>query len=242
MQPDRKRLKSTLFIDLKTVAGTARYNQLDPRLQRQWEQKISSFRKEENWSIQEWYDNRASYYAEYGKIICLAFGGLFWNDQDVPRLKVRTLFNEDERTLLQQVVQVIERYPADELSLCAHNGREFDFPYLCRRLLVNGLPLPQALQLSGRKPWENPHQDTLELWRFGDSRHFVPLEVLAAALDLPAEPLELTGDQVSRVYYQDGDVDGIRRYAQSSLVNLVQVYLRLTGLPTIEPANIVRAD
>ncbi|WP_234736031.1 ribonuclease H-like domain-containing protein [Tellurirhabdus bombi] len=244
MQADnwKRKLKNVLFMDLKTVASTAKFNQLDARLQRQWGQKISLFRKEENWSVQEWYDNRASYYAEYGRILGIAFGGLYWDDNEVPHLKVKTLFEEDERKLLQQFVQVIERYPADELSLCAHNGREFDYPFFCRRLMIQGLPLPKTLQLTGRKPWENPHLDTLELWRFGDSRHYVPLEVLAAVLNLPTEQLELTGDQVSRIYYEEGDVAKIRKYALESVVTLVQTYLRLIGAPLIEEANITRVD
>ncbi|WP_266369052.1 ribonuclease H-like domain-containing protein [Tellurirhabdus rosea] len=238
----RRKLKNTLFLDLKTVAATAKFNQLNPRLQRQWEQKISHFRKEENWSIQEWYDNRASFFAEYGRIIGAGIGALYWDENEVPHLRVKTLFNDEERPLLQQLVQVMERYPADELSLCAHNGKEFDFPYLCRRLLINGLPLPQTLQLAGRKPWENPHQDTLERWRFGDARHYVPLEVLAALLDVPGEPAEITGEEVSRLYYQENDLPKIRRYAQQNIATLVQVYLRLTGEAGIEPEHITLVD
>jgi len=238
----RRKLKNTLFLDLKTVAATAKFNQLDPRLQRQWEHKIGHFRKEENWSIQEWYDNRASYYAEYGRIIGVGFGALYWDEHDRPHLRVKTLFDDDERALLRQLVQVLERYPADELSLCAHNGKEFDFPYLCRRLLIQGVPLPPALNLAGRKPWENPHQDTLERWRFGDARHFVPLEVLAALLNVPSDAAERTGDEVSRLYYQDHDLAGIRRYAQQNIVTLVQVYLRLIGENGIEPEHITLVD
>ncbi|GAB3246597.1 3'-5' exonuclease [Larkinella harenae] len=238
----KKRLKNLLFIDIKTVAGAPSYNDLDERIQQQWGQKSSYFQNEENWSAARWYDNRASYYAEYGKIVCIGIGGLYWDDDDNIFLKVKTLASDDELALLTEFVDIIEKYPANELILCAHNGKEFDYPYLCRRMLVHGLPLPATLRLSGRKPWDIPHQDVLEMWRFGDSRHFVPLDLLAAVLNLPTQPLELTGDQTSLVYYQKQGLKRVREYARSSIVTLVQVYLRLLGAPLVEEQRITRLE
>ncbi|GAB3333576.1 3'-5' exonuclease [Larkinella ripae] len=238
----KKRLKNLLFIDIKTVAGAPSYNDLDERFQQQWGQKISYFQNEENWSAAKWYDNRASYYAEYGKIVCIGIGGLYWDDDDNVFLKVKTLANNDEAVLLAEFIDLIEKYPTNELILCAHNGKEFDYPYLCRRMLVHGHPLPATLRLSGRKPWDIPHQDVLEMWRFGDSRHFVPLDLLAAVLNLPIQPLELTGDQTSLVYYQKKGLAKVREYARSSIVTLVQVYLRLLGAPLVEDQRITRLE
>jgi 3'-5' exonuclease len=238
----KKRLKNLLFIDIKTIAGASSYDDLDERLQRQWEQKVSYYQSEESWSIAKWYDNRASYYAEYGKIVCIGIGGLYWDEDETPFLKVKTLADSDEKALLTEFIKLIEKYPSSELILCAHNGKEFDYPYLCRRMLVHGLHLPSALRLSGRKPWDIPHQDTLEMWRFGDSRHFVPLDLLAAVLNLPTQPLEWTGDQTSLVYYQNKELLRIRGYARESIVTLVQVYLRLVGAPLVNEPNITRLE
>ncbi|MFC5411324.1 3'-5' exonuclease [Larkinella bovis] len=234
----KKRLKNLLFIDIKTVAGAPSYNELDERIRQQWGQKISYFQNEENWSAAKWYDNRASYYAEYGKIVCIGIGGLYWDDDDNIFLKVKTLANNDEAALLGEFINLIEKYPTNELILCAHNGKEFDYPYLCRRMLVHEHQLPATLRLSGRKPWDIPHQDVLEMWRFGDSRHFVPLDLLAAVLNLPTQPLELTGDQTSLVYYQKQGMAKVREYARASIVTLVQVYLRLLGAPLVEEQRI----
>ncbi|MFD1142742.1 ribonuclease H-like domain-containing protein [Larkinella insperata] len=238
----KKRLKNLLFIDIKTVAGAPSYNDLDERIQQQWGQKTSYFQNDENWSAAKWYDTRASYYAEYGKIVCIGIGGLYWDDDNNVFLKVKTLANDDEEALLGEFINIIEKYPSNELILCAHNGKEFDYPYLCRRMLVHGHQLPAALRLSGRKPWDIPHQDVLEMWRFGDSRHFVPLDLLAAVLNLPTQPLELTGDQTSLVYYQKMGLSKVREYARASIVTLVQVYLRLLGAPLVEEQRITRLE
>jgi len=238
----KKRLKNRLFIDVKTVAGSSSFDELDERLQRQWEQKVTYFGNEEGWSAAKWYDNRASYYAEYGKIICIGIGGLYWDDDDAPFLKAKTLYDDDEARLLRTFIDLIDKYPANELVLCAHNGKEFDYPYLCRRILVHGFELPATLRLSGRKPWDIPHQDTLEMWRFGDSRHYVPLDLLAAVLNLPTQPLKLTGDQTSLVYYQPQGMARIREYTRESIVTLVQVYLRLLGAPLVEEQHITRLE
>lgn len=238
----KKRLKNRLFIDVKTVAGSSSFDELDERLQRQWEQKAAYFGNEEGWSVAKWYDNRASYYAEYGKIICIGIGGLYWDDDDAPFLKAKTLYDDDEARLLRTFIDLIDKYPANELVLCAHNGKEFDYPYLCRRILVHGFELPATLRLSGRKPWDIPHQDTLEMWRFGDSRHYVPLDLLAAVLNLPTQPLKLTGDQTSLVYYQPQGMSRIREYTRESIVTLVQVYLRLLGAPLVEEQHITRLE
>ncbi|WP_128547134.1 ribonuclease H-like domain-containing protein [Larkinella soli] len=238
----KKKLKNLLFIDVKTVAGAPSFSDLDERLQRQWEQKISYFQNEEEWSTARWYDNRAANYAEYGKIVCIGIGGLYWDEGEAAYLKVKTLSGHDEAALLTEFIQLIEKYPANELILCAHNGKEFDYPFLCRRMLVHGLPLPSTLRLSGRKPWEIPHQDTLEMWRFGDTRHYVPLDLLATILNLPTPKSEPLDDQASLVYYQKQGLNRVRESAREAVVALVQVYLRLLGAPLVKEQNITRLE
>lgn len=240
--PWKRKLKNLLFIDLKTVAAEPAFEKVDPRLKRQWEQKAAYFRNDENWTVSDWYDNRASYYAEFGRVVCIGVGGLYWDDSDQPYLKIKTIADHDEHNVLDEFAQIVNRYPPNELVLCAHNGKEFDFPYVCRRLMVNGFPLPNALQLAGKKPWDIPHQDTLERWRFGESRHFVPLDLLAATLNVPAKPLDWTGDQTSLIYYQDRDLTKIRQYARDSIAMLVQVYLRMVGAPAVDENHIVQTD
>ncbi len=238
---NQKRFKNLLFIDVKTVAGAASFDLLDSRMQRQWEAKISRYKDEEPWTVAEWYDNRASFSAEFGKIVSIGIGGLIWDDDDQPHLKVKVLTNDDELTILEAFNQIIGRYKG-ALTFCAHNGKEFDYPYLCRRMVVHSLTLPEPLQLSGRKPWEIPHHDVLEQWQFGDKRHFIPLDLLAAALHVPAEPLARPGDQTTFVYHRDHDLNQIWHYTEQSVVMLAQVYLRMLGVPVVEADHVLFSD
>ncbi len=238
----RKRYKNLLFIDVKTVAGAASFGQLDARMQQHWVAKISRYKDEEPWTEAEWYANRASYYAEFGKIIGIGIGGVYWDDADQPHLKIKTLVGEDEQTILTDFNQIVARYPPKDLVLCAHNGKEFDYPFLCRRLVTHGLELPLPLQLTGKKPWEIPHLDILEQWQFGDKRHYVALDLLAAALGVPTQPLPWSGDKTSFVYYQDGDLETIRQYTEQSVEMLVQVYLQINNAPLIAAGHVVFSE
>ena len=238
----KRRFKNFLFIDLKTVAAQPSLLSVEPRLQRQWEEKSRYFKSEDEISAAGWYDRRASFYAEFGKIICIGVGGLFFDDEQQAHLKIKLLSNDDEMTLLKEFLDIVNRYPPAELTFCAHNGKEFDYPYLCRRLMVNSLPLPPALQISGKKPWEILHKDTLELWQFGDKRHFVPLDLLAATLNVSSRPLEWTGDRTSEVYYREHDWPRIEQYARDSMVMLAQVYLRMMDAPLVADEHIIMSD
>ena len=124
------------------------------------------------------------------------------------------------------------------LHLCAHNGKEFDFPYLCRRLLINGLPVPSHLQIAGKKPWEINHLDTMELWKFGDYKSHTSLNLLAAIFDLPTPKNDLDGSKVKDVYYQDKDLNRIAKYCENDVVTTAQILLRYKGLPVIPQENI----
>lgn len=238
----KKRFKNLLFIDVKTVAGAASFNHVDARMQQHWESKISRYKNEEPWTTAEWYANRASYYAEFGRIVCIGVGGLYWDDDDQPHLKIKTLTDDHEATILTEFSQITARYPPKELTLCAHNGKEFDYPYLCRRMVAHGIELPLPLQLTGKKPWEIPHLDMLEQWQFGDKRHYIALDLLAAALNVPTEPLPWSGDKTSFVYHQEGGLERIRQYTEQSIEMLVQVYLRLTNAPLVAAGHVVLSE
>ncbi len=237
----KRKLKNLLFIDLKTVAAEPDFDRLDARTKQLWTNKVSTFRRDADLSPAEWYEQRASLFAEFGQIVCAGIGGMYLDENDTPFLKVKTIADTDERAVLLEVSELISKYPAGELTLCAHNGKEFDYPYLCRRLVIHGLPLPAALQLTGRKPWDIPHQDTLELWQFGDKRHFIPLDLLAAVLDvsvdLPAESVEET---TVAYHTKQPDLESIRAAARESIVALAQVYLRLIGAPLVADNHITR--
>ncbi|MBX2951550.1 MAG: 3'-5' exonuclease [Leadbetterella sp.] len=230
-------MNTILFIDIETVSLTRDFEALPERLKAHWEKKASFFKREEPY--EELYFERAAIYAEFGRVLCIGVGGFYENGT---RLKVSSLYAEDEKELLISFKELVEKHPAGKnLILCAHNGKEFDFPYLCRRMLINGIPLPGVLNISGKKPWEIQHLDTLEMWKFGDFKHYTSLDLLASVFDIPGSKGTMDGSEVNSEYYLHAHVDKIREYCREDVVVLAQLYRKLSGKSLIAEENIMRA-
>ena len=243
MQDLRQKAKNILFIDIETVSGKASLDLFDERMQEQWERKAINIRNDDHVSAFDLFYRRAAIYSEFGTIICIGVGALYWtSSDDNPRFKVKTIAGDDERTILLEFKELMEKYPQNQLALCAHNGKEFDFPYLCRRMRINKIKLPESLQISGKKPWEILHQDTLDMWRFGDYKSFAQLDLLAALFGIPSSKSDISGEDVTRVYYAEKDLARIRRYCKEDVVVLAQLWLCLNQYETIKPELIVRAE
>lgn len=232
------KLNNIFLIDIETVPQYENFDELPAHFQALWEQK-SQYQRRPEQTAAEFYE-RAGIWAEFGKIICISIG-FFHLEKKHIHLRLRSLAADDEKLLLLQFIDLLNNQ-SNNLQLCAHNGKEFDFPYLCRRMLINGLQIPQILQLSGKKPWEINHLDTLELWKFGDHKHFTSLNLLAAIFDLPTPKGDLDGSKVREVYYQQKDLNRIARYCENDVITLAQVLLRLKGLPIIPPENITLVE
>lgn len=240
----RHKLKSLLFIDIETVCSAARYEDLPERMQALWNKKSDAKNyasTSEGASYASLFYDKAAFFAEFGKVVCIAFGGLYYNDQNELSLKVRSFTSQNEKQLLTDLIALIEKYPPD-LTLCAHNGKEFDFPFLCRRMLINGLSIPTSLQIQGKKPWEIRHEDTMEMWKFGDYKSYTSLDLLAAVFDIPGSKGDMSGDQVTKVFYEQNDLERIARYCREDVAVLAQIYLRLQSAGTIKPENIFRTE
>lgn len=231
-------LKDILFLDIETVACTDNFSALDERLKVQWSRKASFLKREEGVTDEQLFHQRAGIYAEFGKIICIAVGKFTTNETGEPALKTKAYYGHNEHIVLSEFKSMVERLDPERTKLCAHNGKEFDFPYLSRRMLVNGIALPAVLNLSGRKPWENPHLDTLEMWKFGDYKHYTSLDLLAAIFNISSSKNGMDGSQVNAVYYKDKDLERIKNYCISDVVVLAQLYLRLKGLPLLDEQHI----
>lgn len=234
-------LKNILLLDIETVACTDNFTSLDERLKVQWSRKASFLKREEGVTDEQLFHQRAGIYAEFGKIICIAVGKFIETESGELSLKTKAYYGHDEHAVLTEFKAMLERLDPAVTKLCAHNGKEFDFPYLSRRMLVNGIALPALLNLSGRKSWEIPHLDTLEMWKFGDYKHYTSLDLLAAIFNIPSSKNGMDGSQVNAVYYKDKDLERIKTYCISDVVVLAQLYLRLKGLPRIDEARIQSA-
>lgn len=219
-------LENILFLDIETVPEQADFNSLNEEKQLLWEQKTAYQRKEEI-TPEDFYD-RAGIWAEFGKIICIS-AGYFVNKGNDRSFRVTT-FHGEEATLLKKFKNLLdEHFNHPKHLLCAHNGKEFDFPYIARRLLIHGIKLPYKLNLFGKKPWEVPHLDTMELWKFGDYKHYTSLKLMANVLGIPSPKEDMDGSMVRDVYYKENDLDRIITYCELDVVTTAQVFLRLRG-------------
>jgi 3'-5' exonuclease len=234
--------RNILFLDIETVAMTETYEHLNERMKVQWSRKAGFFRqREDGQSDADLFNERAGIYAEFGKIIVIAIGKYAENENGERCLKTKYFAGHDEKYLLEDFKSALEKMDSSQLKLCAHNGKEFDFPYLSRRMLVHGIPLPSVLNLAGKKSWDIPHLDTMELWKFGDYKHYTSLDLLAAIFNIPTSKGELDGSKVNQTYYQSKDLNKIAEYCVGDVVAVAQLFLKLKGLNLIVPENIMHS-
>lgn len=232
--------RNILFIDIETVACTPSYDSLDERLKVQWARKASFFRQRaEEQTDEELFHERAGIYAEFGKIIVIGIGKLATNDAGERTLKTKYFANHDEAKLLTEFKTALEKMDQAQIKLCAHNGKEFDYPYLSRRMLVQGISLPAVLNLSGKKSWDIPHLDTLEMWKFGDYKHYTSLDLLATLFNIPTSKGDMDGSKVNEVYYRGQDLKKIAEYCVGDVVAVAQLFLKLKACPLVEEKNII---
>lgn len=220
-----------MFLDIETVPGTDSFNTLDPSLQALWEKKSRQFREEEQ-SPADVYE-RAGIYSEFGKIICISVGILKVGEASFIRLK--SFYGHDEKALLMDFSDLVKKFCGlhKEAVLCAHNGREFDFPYIARRMIINRLVLPDLLDNAGKKPWEVKMLDTMDLWKFGDYKNYTSLELLTSVLGIPTPKDDIDGSMVAGIYYGEKDIERIVRYCEKDVLAIAQVLLRFMNLPPI---------
>ncbi len=228
-----------LFLDVETVACVPRYELLTERLKVQWARKANFFRlRDETLTDESLFHEKAGIYAEFGKVIVIAIAKFSSNEAGERTLLTQRFAHHDETELLQEFVSVLTKMDQPKVRFCAHNGKEFDYPYLSRRLLINGIRLPESLDMGGKKPWEIPHLDTLELWKFGDYKHYTSLELLATLFDIPTSKNGLDGSKVNETYYRDQDLKKIAEYCVNDVVVVSQLFLRLRGQPLVSPGHI----
>ena len=233
---DRIRLENILFLDLETVPEHESFEALSPYVQELWEGKTRNLRKDEVGPAE--YYERAGIWAEFGKIICLSVG--FFSGMGSTRTFRLRSFTGTERDILTAFSELLNaHYIGPRKYLCAHNGKEFDYPYMARRMLILGLPLPEKLNLFGKKPWEIPHLDTLELWKFGDFKNYTSLKLLAHVLGIPSPKEDIDGSMVRDVYYQEGDLGRITHYCERDVVTVAQIFLRLRNEPLLTEDQII---
>jgi len=211
--------ENILFLDIETVPEYIDFNSIPDHFRELWEKKAERLKHNEDETAASLYE-RAGIYAEFGKIICISVGILNKNE-----LRIKSFSGHDEKELLLAFAGLLNNhYAKPEHNLCAHNGKEFDFPYIARRMLINKIKLPKILDIGGRKPWEVSFIDTMELWKFGDFKNYTSLELLSAVFNIPSPKDDIAGSEVHKVYWKDDDLPRITKYCQKDVITIVQLY------------------
>ena len=231
-------LSKVLFLDIETVPQEWEWEKLDPITASLFNEKTRYEQERTGRDVSMIYSDRAGILSEFGKIVCIGVGRMHC-ENDQWSLRVTSFHGDDERALLQQFSDLSDRYyNSDEHWLCGHNAKEFDFPFIARRCVVNSVQLPRSLRISGRKPWEVGHLDTMSLWCFGDRKAYTSLALLAHILGIPTPKDDIKGADVARIYHAEHDIDRIARYCRKDVIATAQLYLRLTGREIIPATHI----
>lgn len=227
-----------LFLDIETVPQFPDYHSMSDSHKQLWDTKSLSLSKYHEGQTNEELYPRAGIYAEFGKIVCISCGVLIGSGTQ-RKIVVKSFSGDDEKLVLQQFIEMLNKWSNGEPKyLCAHNGKEFDFPYLCRRMIVNYLSIPTILNISGKKPWEVTHLDTLELWKFGDFKSYTSLNLLAHSLGVPTPKDDIDGSMVWEVYWKEKNLPRIVTYCQKDVVTVAQILLRMHGEGMVAEENI----
>jgi uncharacterized protein YprB with RNaseH-like and TPR domain len=222
-----------LFFDIETVPLEYDFKNLDERGKDLWSKKTRFIQERESLNAEEVYD-RAGIYAEFGKVVCISMGFVLQKEGET-QIRLKSIANEDESTLLNEFIDLLNSYyNTPDFMFCAHNGKEFDIPFLCRRILIHGKKMPKMLNVSGKKPWEIKHLDTMELWKFGDFKNYTSLDLLTYVFKIPTPKDDMDGSQVSKVFYEDKNLDRIIHYCEKDVVATIQLFRKYQSEPFID--------
>ncbi len=239
---DNINIHDILFLDIETVPAVSVYSELSPQMKELWNHKAGFLKKSEDETPETLY-NRAGIYSEFGKIICIGAGFFNPNVKKKQReFRMTAFYGDDEKVLLHDFASLLNKhFNAAEHLLCAHNGKEFDFPFIARRMLVNKIKIPFILDVVGKKPWENTLLDTMQLWRFGDYKQYTSLTLLAALFNIPTPKDDMQGSDVHRVYWQEKNLERIAKYCSKDTLTVAQLFLSYRGDDLLTDKEIVLA-
>ena len=215
-------IEKVLFLDIETVPDQSNWKDVPELEQKLWDKKTKNQRKDD-FTAGDYYKERGGIMAEFGRIICITIGMCDKNET----LKIKSFYGDDELKLLQEFGDIFKSPKLRDIILCAHNGKEFDFPWIARRCLINGLQPPVPFQMFGKKPWEIPHLDTMELWKFGDYKSFVSLELLAYVFGVPTPKDDIDGSMVASIYHIENDLARIVKYCEKDVLTLANVFRKM---------------
>ncbi len=237
------KLEKILFLDIETAPQVGNLDEMPAELAYLWTEKVEQLRKRipERYAAENAAEanfQEAGIFAEFGRIVCISVGYMYYKGAE-RFFRVKSFSGENEKQLLIDFSALLSRFCSDnESNICGHNVKEFDIPYIARRMLILGLPLPNILNVAGKKPWECKFLDTLEMWKFGDFKHYTSLKLLCAVFNIPTPKDDIDGSQIAEVFYKEKNIERISKYCQKDVVATMQVFMRMSGFPAIKEENI----
>lgn len=240
--------ENILFLDIETVPGGKTLSDMPESVQYVWGEKFKQFKSRnpdrypEELTPEQGFEKEAGIFAEFGKVVCVSVGHVIFQDGK-KAFRVKSFKGDDERLLLAEVAQMLTLWgDKTTRTICGHNVKEFDIPFLCRRMIIQGVGIPEIINVAGKKPWEVKFIDTMELWKFGDFKHYSSLKLLTAIFGIPSPKDDIDGSMVGSVYYETGDVDRIAVYCEKDVLATAQVYMKLSGNELLDPNSVVHID
>ena len=230
-----------LFLDIETVPEHYHWDETPEHVQRLWAEKFRwQIEQKDELRAEDIYNDKAGTLAEFSKVICISVAFLI-EDSGTYSAKVKSFYGDDEESILKEFKALLETKSLQKHVLCAHNGKEFDFPFLARRMLIKGISLPLHLDIAGKKPWEVPHLDTMEMWRFGDYKNFTSIKLLAHVFNIPTPKDDISGADVKHVYYEEKNLERIVDYCEKDTITVARLYLKMKSGAELTPENITSA-
>lgn len=235
-------LENLFLIDIETASEKEDYDSLDAQWKELWDEKISRSLPE-GITSSEFYEIRSGIFAEFAKVICISFGYFKIENKDI-QLRIKSIYSKDENEVLQEFRSTLDQFYQHHKNwvFCGHNIKEFDMPFLCRRYLVNGIPIPSYFNFREMKPWETPVIDTLHQWRFGDYKHYITLKLLASTLGIPSPKDDIDGSQVGYVFWKENDLKRIAFYCEKDVATVANIMLRFENKPILNSQQIYFAS
>jgi len=232
-------LENLILIDIETVPQSPQFDLLDQTWKQLWEEKTQRSLPDFT-SAAEFYPQRAGVMAEFAKIVCISMG-YFHKQGNQLQLRIKSFYGDDEKSVLQNFITTVNQIDTKNSKWCfaGHNIKEFDIPFICRRLLINNLPLPAYLDFQNMKPWDTNIVDTFQYWRFGDYKNYTSLKLLAAALGVPSPKDDIDGSMVAEVYWKEKNIERIATYCQKDVLTTANIILRFKNLPLLKEEEVV---
>jgi hypothetical protein len=240
------RPEDLIIIDIETASSSSSFEGLSEEWKMLWADKVKHTLPE-GIEAPEFYPLRAGVMAEFAKVVCISMA--YFNKEQNLRMRVKSFYGHDEKKILQEFVNTINKIESHNSKWCfaGHNIKEFDIPFICRRLLINNLPIPRYLDFQNMKPWETNIVDTFQYWRFGDYKNFTSLKLLAAAMGIPSPKDDIDGSMVGELYWNGTDAErtaALKRiavYCQKDVITTGNIFLRFKNMAVvpIEDVDIV---